>query len=339
MSRVITEDIDKNEVNIDGQKVKGFILDEVCDICGSKKVYYEKYDAKFCSQCNEWKEIGCADTNCEYCRQRPSRPLNTSDFQIFKEITYDNISDIIDELFPEYIANSRYYDPDDKELKYIHLGNLCLMIFEDLDKKKDIDIAIRLVKLANYIINNYGGELQNLFCIEVLEVLTGSRKGAHLAKEYLNGEALEIFHETTKFYHTNQFLDEYYKVFDQSSITVSDPLSMWEYMVSELKRPSMNPPQNDNFLSDIRTDLELDEGLIAGTLSYLKSGSFPSVQQIKNLRQAHRSTFRDYKQKLRQYKSNSVENNRYIEDVINFINDIGRIAASTDIWIWNNFHK
>lgn len=71
----ILENSDKNEVSIDGQKVEGFFLDEVCDTCGSKKVYYEKYDAKFCSKENKWLEISCDDRDCEYCKSRPERPI------------------------------------------------------------------------------------------------------------------------------------------------------------------------------------------------------------------------------------------------------------------------
>jgi len=75
MSRHISYNEDNCEVDIEGQKIMGWILDEFCDVCKSKLVYYEKYDAKFCPQCNEWKEIGCGDINCEYCRQRPPKPL------------------------------------------------------------------------------------------------------------------------------------------------------------------------------------------------------------------------------------------------------------------------
>lgn len=71
----ILEDKDNNTVDIDGKKVEGFVLDEVCDTCGSKKVYYEKYDANFCPQENKWIDNNCLDPQCDYCKNRPEKPL------------------------------------------------------------------------------------------------------------------------------------------------------------------------------------------------------------------------------------------------------------------------
>lgn len=255
-----------------------------------------------------------------------------------KEITYDNIADYIDKLFPEYVKSERYYEADNKELQYVHLGNLSLMVLEDLDSESDLELPTRLVKLANYIINNFGGELQNLFCIEVFEPL-GGRTGARLAKQYLNGEALDIFHENTKFYNTPEFLDEYYKVFGLHSITAREPNELFDYMTSSLHRPNMGPPEDDEFLTDIRIELEMDEDLIAGSLSYLKGQSLPPQPQIKKLREVHRQNFGEYIKKLRLHHTESLANKTYMEELILFIHDLGRIASRVDIWIWNNFNK
>jgi len=332
-------DLGKNKLKIGNQIITGFVRDEKCDGCSCNLIYDDKFDADFCPNCNEWRDIRCPDTNCETCRNRPSKPLNTSEFLISKDISYDNIVDILDELFPEYVSNTHYYESSNRELQYSHLGNLCLMIFEDIDKEKDNNLVDRLVKFANYIINNYGGELQNLFCVEVLEHLTGSRKSAHLAKQYLTDKALETFHDTTKFYHTTEFLDEYFKVFKMNPIIFSDPKSLFAYMKQGLIRPSMSAPDDDTFLDDIRSDLELDEDLIAGTLSYLSSKSIPPEEQIKNLRNLHRDVFTNYKEKLNNHNTNSPKNKKYINELLAFINDLGRITTNVDIWIWNNFHK
>jgi hypothetical protein len=45
-----------------------------CEVCSRTKEYNEKYDAFFCSFCNEWKEKECGDPECEYCAQRPPTP-------------------------------------------------------------------------------------------------------------------------------------------------------------------------------------------------------------------------------------------------------------------------
>jgi hypothetical protein len=253
-------------------------------------------------------------------------------------VTYENIDEYIDKLFPEYVVSKQYYDAEAKELKYIHMGNLTLLAFENMDDRSDLDIAIRLMKLTNYVVNNFGGELQNMFCIEVFETIAGYRRGAHFAKDYLNGEALEIFHETTKFYHTHEFLEEYYQVFEMHPIYANEPQSLWKAM-GDIPKPAMNPPQADDVLWDIRTNLETDETLIAGTLAYLAQQKIPPDQQIKTLRATHREIFAGYKDRLKKHTTETEDNKKYVKEVLNFIDDLGRIAVNIDIWFYNNFHK
>ena len=40
-----------------------------------KLAYSWKYDAYFYPDTNEWWEPRCADWSCEYCKDRPSQPL------------------------------------------------------------------------------------------------------------------------------------------------------------------------------------------------------------------------------------------------------------------------
>lgn len=75
MAVKILEIEDENVVDVGGKKIKGMILDEMCDTCGSRKVYYEKYDAKFCPQENKWLENNCFDPQCDYCKNRPEKPI------------------------------------------------------------------------------------------------------------------------------------------------------------------------------------------------------------------------------------------------------------------------
>ena len=45
-----------------------------CGECGSRLSYCEEHDAKYCIECNEWREIQCGAADCEYCNTRPELP-------------------------------------------------------------------------------------------------------------------------------------------------------------------------------------------------------------------------------------------------------------------------
>lgn len=129
-----------------------------------------------------------------------------------EQITYNNISEKLIEKFSEFKSSSRYFDEEDKA-PYTVLGNLSLMVFEDIDKKQDTGLAEKLVKLADEIFNNAQSDEQlvNLFAVEVLEILVGSKTGAKLAKNLLHGKSLDFLEQTLKHYNTNEFLEEYKK--------------------------------------------------------------------------------------------------------------------------------
>lgn len=46
--------------------------------CSSKKKYSEEYDCYYCESCNIWLEDECDDTGCEFCKDRPDKPVNKS---------------------------------------------------------------------------------------------------------------------------------------------------------------------------------------------------------------------------------------------------------------------
>lgn len=52
-----------------------------CPHCGSTGVYYEKYDAYACDECDVWIE-GVGEGYCLFCMERPERPslIGTVDF-------------------------------------------------------------------------------------------------------------------------------------------------------------------------------------------------------------------------------------------------------------------
>jgi hypothetical protein len=47
-----------------------------CDKCTDRFVYSDQWDAYYCAQCNEWKEVQCSDPNCNFCPGRPRRPCD-----------------------------------------------------------------------------------------------------------------------------------------------------------------------------------------------------------------------------------------------------------------------
>jgi len=46
-----------------------------CHSCHSTAIYQETFDAYFCAYCNLWLEKKCGDKNCDYCPNRPDKPL------------------------------------------------------------------------------------------------------------------------------------------------------------------------------------------------------------------------------------------------------------------------
>jgi len=47
-----------------------------CSKCNEKLFLNDEYDAYYCAYCNEWIEKKCSSESCEYCRERPDKPIN-----------------------------------------------------------------------------------------------------------------------------------------------------------------------------------------------------------------------------------------------------------------------
>ncbi len=71
----VTENEERGVVIIGEHEVEGFIDEQLCPKCQQPRIYSDVYDAYFCPQCNMWLESACSDPNCEYCRNRPEKPL------------------------------------------------------------------------------------------------------------------------------------------------------------------------------------------------------------------------------------------------------------------------
>ena len=52
----IYENRNKRRVGINGMKIGGCILKQICSVCRKNLVYYDKFDADFCPSCNVWKQ-------------------------------------------------------------------------------------------------------------------------------------------------------------------------------------------------------------------------------------------------------------------------------------------
>ena len=73
----IRENEEKETIIMGDQEIKGFLDDDkYCLECSGTRIYYENYDSFFCPQCNVWLESVCSDLTCDFCRSRPTKPLN-----------------------------------------------------------------------------------------------------------------------------------------------------------------------------------------------------------------------------------------------------------------------
>lgn len=46
-----------------------------CKTCGFKSKYSHKYDAFYCANENKWMEKKCGSKECEFCKDRPIKPV------------------------------------------------------------------------------------------------------------------------------------------------------------------------------------------------------------------------------------------------------------------------
>lgn len=67
----------KDMVWVDGRPVHGGIANHrtYCHVCGTLLLSHFDYDAQFCPCCNLWVKEKCGHEECEYCADRPERPL------------------------------------------------------------------------------------------------------------------------------------------------------------------------------------------------------------------------------------------------------------------------
>ena len=71
----VIEHEDRGVVRIGDQELEGFINDARCTNCDRCRIYHDRFDAYFCAECNVWLEGACTDPGCQYCSNRPEKPL------------------------------------------------------------------------------------------------------------------------------------------------------------------------------------------------------------------------------------------------------------------------
>ncbi len=69
------EDETDGIIEIDGRRIEGWIDEKPCPTCSKATAYYDRFDAFFCDYCNNWLDSNCGDSTCEYCKNRPDKPL------------------------------------------------------------------------------------------------------------------------------------------------------------------------------------------------------------------------------------------------------------------------
>ncbi len=123
-----------------------------------------------------------------------------------KEITYNNIVDILLQEFPEY-KQSRYYNDADREFLYASMGSFGRFIVQIIENEAhDSKFIQRFFEFINQIyngpeINNKDGSdtLQNLLYVEIFENLAQTKLGVESARRYLQGKAKIEFESIFKF--------------------------------------------------------------------------------------------------------------------------------------------
>ena len=72
-------DIDEWMINVNGEPLHcGTLIendDRRCWICGSPVFMAVVYDSMLCFLCHSWLEASCSDPDCQYCDDRPERPI------------------------------------------------------------------------------------------------------------------------------------------------------------------------------------------------------------------------------------------------------------------------
>lgn len=46
----------------------------LCPVCGDILEFDPDYDARYCKQCDEWRDELCNRKRCEFCSKRPEKP-------------------------------------------------------------------------------------------------------------------------------------------------------------------------------------------------------------------------------------------------------------------------
>lgn len=123
-----------------------------------------------------------------------------------KEITYNNIADILLEEFPEY-KQSKEYDDKDKEFQYATIGSFGRFLVKIIESElPNTELIQRVFEFINQIYNgplisnqDNSDTLQNLLYVEIFENLAQTKLGAETSRKYLQDKAKNEFETVFKY--------------------------------------------------------------------------------------------------------------------------------------------
>ena len=73
------------------------------------KQYSEQFDAYYDDETNEWLDTKCDDPECEYCVNRPERPINVDDFPFGCDYWYTQYRRSYSKYLAEAIREKRKF--------------------------------------------------------------------------------------------------------------------------------------------------------------------------------------------------------------------------------------
>jgi len=90
-------------------KTHALHLKSKCDDCNEALLYFCKYDADFCPQCDKWISENCNDPACSYCAGRPETPRDAlAACKMLPDEERASRNKLKDRAMRHYIANEKY---------------------------------------------------------------------------------------------------------------------------------------------------------------------------------------------------------------------------------------
>ena len=80
-----------------------------CDDCNGAILYFCRYDADFCPQCDKWITKNCDDPACLYCADRPEMPGDAlAACKMLRNEEQVRQNKVKERAIRHYVANKKY---------------------------------------------------------------------------------------------------------------------------------------------------------------------------------------------------------------------------------------